>query len=68
MADPKQVAPMDANQHNSSVVTELAGESTAVMDAGDRVCSWNGEEFSDGTEVESGGTVYECSFGNWVKA
>ena len=26
------------------------------------------EEFEEGAEVSADGVVYECSFGNWVKA
>jgi hypothetical protein len=68
MSDPSTVDPMDPAQRNSPIMSEVEEEATVVMDASRRACFWNGREYAEGSEVAAAGVIYECSFGNWVKA
>ena len=61
------VAPMDSAQKNSPIAGPVSDEATVVMNTASNICVWNGQEFPDGTVVESEGSEYECSFGQWTK-
>ena len=67
MADATAVDPQDSSKQNSPIV-DMEAESTVALDSANAVCMWNGQEFKDGSKVTTGGTTYECSFGNWVKS
>ncbi len=67
MADITPVAPMDSSQKNSPITIPSHEESTVMMNVANKTCTWNGEDFTDGARVCDSGTVYECSFGKWVK-
>ena len=68
MADVTAVDPQDPSKKNSPIMKDMESESTVVLDAASRVCVWNDQDFPEGAQVASDGVVYECSFGNWVKA
>ena len=38
-----------------------------MLDQSSKVCYWNDQEFKEGQLVESEGTEYECTFGQWIK-
>jgi hypothetical protein len=67
MADITPVGPRDPSAENSPIAAPAADDSTVVLDTAARVCVWNGAEFGDGSRVCSEGTVYECSYGKWMK-
>lgn len=58
---------VDASKKNSEIVEATADETTVSMELQDEKCYWNDVEFSRGARVNSGGKVYECSFGRWVE-
>lgn len=69
MADPTSVAPMDPALDNSPVVTDSSEEeSTVMLDNNSTGCVWNGQPFADGASVDSGGAVYVCDYGRWIKS
>ena len=67
MADKTAVQPRDPGKTTSPIMDPNEGESTIVMDAAANKCVWNDQEFAEGAMVESEGTVYECTYGRWVK-
>ena len=58
---------VDASKKNSDIVEAGADVTTVSMDLQDAKCYWNDAEYSRGDRVNSGGKVYECSFGRWVE-
>lgn len=67
MTEKISVAPQDPARKNSPVLGPTEEESTVVMDASKNRCIWNGEEFADGSLVESEGVTYECTYGRWAR-
>jgi len=61
------VEAVDTSKKNSEIVEAGADVTTVSMDMQDAECYWNDVEFSRGARVNSGGIVYECSFGRWVE-
>jgi hypothetical protein len=49
------------------VAGPIEEESTVMLDQASKVCYWNDQEFNEGQFVESEGSVYECTFGQWIK-
>lgn len=68
MADKTTVAAMDPAQKNSPVAGPTEGESTVMLDAAASSCFWNGQQFDEGAMVDCEGTIYECTYGRWVRA
>lgn len=66
MSDPIDVDPMDSGKKNSATIGASSEESTVMMDVAGAACTWNGQEYPEGTMVRSDGKVYECAFGRWV--
>lgn len=58
---------VDTSKKNSDIVEAGADVTTVNMDQQDAKCYWNDVEYSRGARVNSGGKVYECSFGRWVE-
>lgn len=50
----------------NSDIADHEEDTTVIADQSVR-CQWNGVEFTDGDSVCAEGTVYECSFGKWMK-
>jgi hypothetical protein len=67
MSDITKVDAMDDGKKNSPVTVATEEESTVMMNSANKTCVWNDQQFTDGDHVCSGGTVYECSFGKWIK-
>ena len=65
MATP--VDPADPGKKTSDIVGPMSDEATVQMELQDEKCYWNDQAFSQGDQVESAGTCYECSFGRWVE-
>lgn len=61
------VEAVDASKKTSAIVEAGADVTTVSMDLQDAKCYWNDVEYSRGSRVNSGGKVYECSFGRWVE-
>lgn len=68
MSTPKSVDPKDPSKRSSKLMAETDATSTVVLDRAANVCYWNDEEFEEGASISLEGTVYECSYGNWVKS
>jgi hypothetical protein len=68
MSEKIPVASMDHSKKNSPVAGPIEEESTVMLDQANKVCYWNDQKFTEGQLVESGGTVYECTFGQWIKS
>ena len=68
MSEKISVESMDHSKKNSPVAGPIEEESTVMLDQASKVCYWNDQKFNEGQLVESGGTVYECTFGQWINA
>ncbi len=68
MSEKTSVKSMDHSKKNSPVAGPIEEESTVMLDQANKVCYWNDQKFSEGQLVESDGTVYECTFGQWIKS
>lgn len=67
MSDVTKVDPMDPAQRNSPITVPADEDATVMLDGASRTCTWNDQDFTDGDRVCDAGSVYECSFGKWVK-
>jgi hypothetical protein len=67
MSGKTPVEPMDPSKKNSPVTGPIEEESTVMLDGSQNSCYWNGQEYPEGTVLCAEGTVFECSFGKWVK-
>ena len=66
MSEAKVVEPADPSKKTSEILGPSSDEATVQMDQLDLSCYWNDEEFPQGSQVDTGGTCYECSFGRWI--
>ena len=67
MPDPVSVSSMDSSKPNSPIAGPVSDEATVMLDKASNKCVWNGQEFQEGDLVSDGGTIYECTYGQWVK-
>ncbi len=67
MSEKIRVEAMDRSKNNSPVAGPIEEESTVMLDQASKVCYWNDQEFKEGQFVESEGSEYECTFGQWIK-
>lgn len=67
MSEKVSVEAMDRSKKNSPVAGPIEEESTVMLDQASKVCYWNDQEFNEGQFVESEGSEYECTFGQWIK-
>lgn len=66
MSEPTPVSSAEAGKKTSAIIHDSAA-STVSMDLENAQCHWNGQSFNQGDRIDADGTVYECSYGCWVK-
>lgn len=67
MPEKISVGEMDQNKKNSPISRPSSDEATVLLEKAEKTCFWNGQEFTDGQQVDCQGEVFECTYGQWVK-
>jgi len=67
MSEATPVDPMDATKESSPIAGPVHDEDTIMLNTAKDRCVRNGRKFADGERVYDGSSVYECSYGTWVK-